>query len=416
MEDLARVVRRNTFVLSLSMALNWAVIVLLASLTTPTIATLFGLPALAGAGFGLFLLAFAAGGLLTGRAMDAWGRRNGLQAAFLVGAAGAGVIYLGVGATSLPVSLLGLLLIGAGTGGANLARAAGADMYRPERRPRGIAFVLFGAAFGAIGAPIVFAPLLPAEHQVSAASLAAPWSMAVALMLAGAALLLAIRTDPRDIAERLRADAAAARGEELGAAAPARSLRELFRLPMVPLALLAALVAQGVMTTIMALAGLVLHQHGHRLDAVTLTVSIHFVGMFGLVLFVGRLVERVGRFRSVLVGLLALAGGVVLLLPGAALLNFIPGMFLVGVGWNIAFVASTAILADAARPAERGRLLGFSDFVALCGSAAMSVVGGLVLIVFGLTYLLVGGIALVLVPALLIGLNRTRLEGVAQPG
>jgi MFS family permease len=410
MTDMAADVRRNTFVLAAAMALNWSVIVLLASLTALTIGHLFGLPELAGAGFGLMLFAYAAGSLLFGRAIDAWGRRNGLLAAFLVGSAAAVVIYVGVAAVSLPLALAGLLAIGVGTGGANLARVAGADMHPPERRARGISLVLIGAAFGAIGAPIVFAPVLGGAPAHDPAALAAPWLIAAGLLGLGAVVLLAIRVDPRTIAERLGLPAATVT-QPAAAAEPPRSLGELMRQPMVPLALLAAIVSQAVMTSVMALAGLVMADHGHDLGAISLTVSVHFLGMFGLVLVVGRLVERIGRLSSVIAGLVVLAGGVLVLLPGPELVNFMPGMFAVGVGWNIAFVASTTILADAARPTERGRLLGFSDFVALCGAAMLSVVAGLILGIVGLPMLVLVSVLLALVPALLIGLNRSRLEG-----
>jgi MFS family permease len=411
MDDLERTVRRNTLVLAVATALNWAVIVLLASLTTLTIAHLFGLPELAGVGFGLYLLVYAAGGLVFGRAMDAWGRRNGLFVAFLVGAGAAVVIYLGVGAGSAPLALLGLLAIGLGTGGANLARVAGADMRRPERRARGITLVLVGAAFGAIGAPIIFAPALAGARSHDPAALAAPWLIGAGLMLLGALVLLAIRVDPRAIAEQLSAEVTGTTGGSATPKAPARPLSELIALPMVPLALLAAIVAQAVMTSVMALAGLVMADHGHDLGAISLTISLHFLGMFGLVLIVGPLVERIGRLRSVIVGLLVLAGGVLVLLPGPELVNFMPGMFAVGVGWNVAFVASTTILADAARTSERGRLLGFSDFVALCAAAALSVVAGLILGALGLPMLVLVGILLALIPAALIVLNRGRLDG-----
>jgi MFS family permease len=409
MTDMAADVRRNTFVLAAAMALNWSVIVLLASLTALTIGHLFGLPELAGAGFGLMLLAYAAGSLLFGRAIDVWGRRNGLLAAFLVGSAAAVVIYVGVAAVSLPLALAGLLAIGVGTGGANLARVAGADMHPPERRARGISLVLVGAAFGAIGAPIVFAPVLGGAPAHDPAALAAPWLIAAGLLGLGAVVLLAIRVDPRTIAERLGLPAATV--TQPAAVEPPRSIGALMRQPMVPLALLAAVVSQAVMTSVMALAGLVMADHGHDLGAISLTVSVHFLGMFGLVLVVGPLVERIGRLRSVVAGLVVLAGGVLVLLPGPELVNFMPGMFAVGVGWNIAFVASTTILADAARPTERGRLLGFSDFVALCAAAVLSVVAGLILGLVGLPMLVLVSVLLALVPALLIGLNRSRLEG-----
>ena len=180
-----------------------------------------------------------------------------------------------------------------------------------------------------------------------------------------------------------------------------------------PLALLAAVVAQSVMTAIMALAGLVLVHHGHDAGTVLVTVSIHFLGMFGLVLVVGRFVERIGRFASVLVGLVVLAAGALLLMPGAELANFVPGMFAVGVGWNVAYVASTTILADVARANERGRLLGMSDFIAIAVAAVLSVLAGLVLDVFGLAVLAGVGAALALIPALLFVLGRGRLQRVA---
>ncbi len=411
-----RTVRLNTALLSLAMALNWVVIVLLASLTTLTIGSLYGRPELAGVGFALAALAIGVGSFVVGRLMDTLGRRRALIAAFLVGALGAGVIYFGVSAVSVPIGLAGLLLLSFATGGGNLARVAGADMYPPERRPRGIALVLVGAAFGAIGAPIVFAPLLAAARGDDPAALAAPWPVAGGLMVAGAVVMLFMRVDPRTIAEQLRVLSAGKGGAVPAAAPAARSLAELLALPMVPLALFAALVAQGVMTAVMAMAGLVLHQHGHDLGAVTLTVSLHFLGMFGLVLVVGRLVEQIGRFNSVVLGLLVLAAGTLLLLPGAELVNFIPGMFAVGVGWNIAYVAATTILADAARPAERGRLLGLSDSLSIATAAGLAVGAGLVLELYGLPGLVAGGCLLAIVPAALIYFNRTRLEGVAATG
>lgn len=414
MTDMARDVRRNTIVLSAATALNWSVIVLLASLTALTIGHLFGLPELAGAGFGLMLFAYAAGGLLFGRAIDAWGRRNGLLVAYVVGAVAAVVIYAGVASVSLPLALAGLLAIGVGTGGANLARVAGADMHPPERRARGISLILVGAAFGAIGAPIVFAPALGGAPTHDPAALAGPWLIAGGLLGSAALVLLAIRVDPQTIAQRL--GTAGVPEAEQAAPDPARPLAQLVRQPMVPLALLAAVVAQAVMTSVMALAGLVMADHGHDLGAISLTISVHFLGMFGLVLIVGRLVERIGRLRSVIAGLVVLAGGVLLLLPGPELFNFMPGMFAVGAGWNIAYVASTTILADAARPTERGRLLGFSDFVALCAAAVLSVVAGLILGAFGLPMLVLVSVLLALVPALLIGLNRGRLAGLPAAG
>jgi MFS family permease len=413
MAELQRAIRWNTLVLAAAMALAWTVIQLMAGLAAVIMTQISGVAALAGFAPGAYLAGLAVGGLVTGRAMDAWGRRNGLLLAFLLGAAGTAIIYVGVTQGSLPVFVLGLVVTGFGTGGANLARTAGADMHPPERRARGIALILVGAAFGAVGSPLLFAPLLAGARGHDPAALALPWPIAGGVMLVGAALLLAIRVDPREIAARLRAAAAAGpAGMDHAEAQNARPITQLLLLPLVPLALLAAVVSQAVMTATMALVGLVLVDHGHDLGSVSITISIHFLGMFGLVLVVGRLVDRIGRFLSVLVGLAVLAGGVLLMLPGVALLNILPAMFAVGVGWNIAFVASTAILADVARPTERGRLLGFSDSLSIVCAGVLSIGGGLIVGTVGLPALVVVGVLLAAIPTVLIGLNRRRLEGV----
>jgi MFS family permease len=415
MPTLDATVRRNTFILAASLGLAWVVIQLMAGLAAVMMSHLSGVAAMAGFAPGVWLLGHAAGGYVTGRAMDAWGRRNGLLLAFLTGATGTTLVFLALLAESLPLFVAALVVTGLGTGGSNLARAAGADMYPPARRARGITLVLVGAAFGAIGAPLIFAPMLAGARGHDPAALAAPWPLATVVLLAGALLLLAIRVDPRDIAGRIAA--AGDRGDATSGNAPVpperpRSMRELLALPMVPLAMLAAIVAQGVMTATMSLVGLVLVDHGHDLGSVSVTMSAHFLGMFGLVLVVGTVVDRIGRFVSVLVGLVVMAAGALLMLLGVELVTVVPAMFLVGIGWNIAFVASTTILADAARPAERGRLLGFSDSVAIAIAAAMSVGAGLIVGTIGLPALIVVGVALALVPAALIAANRRRLEGV----
>ena len=57
-----------------------------------------------------------------------------------------------------PRVLAGLVGVGAASGTALLARTAAGDMYPPEHRAHGIALVLFGAVFGAILGPLGVQP------------------------------------------------------------------------------------------------------------------------------------------------------------------------------------------------------------------------------------------------------------------
>ena len=72
-------------------------------------------------------------------------------------------------------------------------------------------------------------------------------------------------------------------------------------------------------------------------------------------------------------------------MPTTALL-----LFGLGIGWNLSFVAATAQLADATLPAERGKLLGFSDLLSGLTGAALALLGGVALDVLGVTALALG--------------------------
>ena len=78
---------------------------------------------------------------------------------YLLATVGCGLTALATNVDSTPLLILGFLLTGAASGIALLIRTAAGDMYPPERRARGISYVLFGSVFGAILGPAVFGPL-----------------------------------------------------------------------------------------------------------------------------------------------------------------------------------------------------------------------------------------------------------------
>lgn len=396
---LARIIRRNTLVLAGCLALTWSIVQLAVALGAVTFSTLTGRPGLAGVAPGVLLGAWALSSLGTGRVMDRWGRGVGVRLGFVSAALGAVLAYWSTTAGAPVLFVLALGLVGAGLGAANMARTGAADMYPPERRARGIALVLVGAAAGAILSPLLFAPLLDGVRE-DASGLARPWLVAAALGLGGAALTLLMRVDPIDIARALRPPGAAA-------AVPARPLRALMGLPGVPATLVAAVATQAVMTMMMSLIGLVLVGHGHDLASVSISLSVHFLGMFGLVLVAGQVVDRLGRRRSLVVGLLTLLAGVAFMPAAHALTAALPAMFLVGVGWNIAFVAATALLSDVTAPAERGRLLGFSEFAATGCGAVAAVGGAAVLDIVGLGTLALVSSAACVIALLVVQFPRT---------
>src|SRR3954468_23297052 len=196
-------VARTTALLSASLAANSATLQLSAAVASLTLVLVLDVEGLLGLGPAIVLASGAFAALPAGRAMDRIGRVPVLAAGFGVGAVGCGVAALGSASESAVLVLAGLLGVGAASGTALLARTAAGDMYPPEHRARGVALVLFGAAFRGVLGPAVFSPLL-AGRDLDGDALAVLWLAAGGFMLAALALLLFVPPAPRRLAPPLR--------------------------------------------------------------------------------------------------------------------------------------------------------------------------------------------------------------------
>jgi MFS family permease len=396
--DIPLNVRRNTLLLAGTMAVYSAVLQLVAAVSSITFVLVTGVHGLLGLGPAIFLVASGATAIPAGRAMDRLGRRPVVAGGYGMAAAGCALTALATHVDSTPLLILGFALTGSASGIALLIRTAAGDLYPPERRARGISYVLFGSVFGAILGPAVFGPLF-AGRELDADALTVPWLAAGGISLLALGLVALVRPDPKRVAELIAVRDGHA--EEGGPSAPAAPLREILVRPGVRPALLAALASFGVMVSVMNLSGYVVveHHHHHQGDVFPI-IGAHVLGMYALVLVVGSLIDRIGRNPALAGGLLVMAVSTVGLLwiesvAGTALL-----LFGLGVGWNLSFVAATAQLADAAAPAERGRLLGFSDFLSALLGAGLALLGGYALDSIGVTALALGATAIVAAPVL----------------
>ncbi len=388
-------IRRNTGLLAAALAANSAMLQLSAAVASLTLVTVLDIEGLLGLGPAIVLAAGALVALPAGRAMDRYGRVPVLAAGFAAGVVGCALAALGSAQASTAAVLAGLLGVGAASATALLARTAAGDMYPPARRARGIGLVLFGAVFGAILGPAVFSPLL-AGRELGGDALGRLWLAGGGFMVVGLALVLAVRPDPRRIAALLARDD----GSEEAEAEPA-PLRELLARPGVIPALLAAQASFGVMVGIMTLTGaVVVDHHHHGADSVFPIIGAHVVGMYALVIVIGDLIDRIGRTPALGGGLLLMALSVISLLWVTSVGATAVALFVLGVGWNLSFVAATAELADCTRPWERGKLLGFNDLLSGLTGASLALLGGVALTALGVAALALGGTALVAAPAL----------------
>jgi MFS family permease len=400
-------VRRNTLLLAAALAVNSCLFQLAAAVTSLTFVLVTGVRGLLGLGPAIFLASSGLAALPAGRAMDRFGRRPVLAGGFVLASLGAALVALSTRTGSSLVIGLGLVLMGAGGGVALLTRTAAGDMYPPERRARGISYVLFGSVFGAILGPAVFAPLF-AGKDVERDALTIPWLVASGLGLVALALVLLVRPDPKRIAELLGAADAPADPT------PAAPLGQMLRRPGVIPALLAALASFSVMVSVMNLTGYVIVEHHHHEQAdVFPVIGAHVLGMFGLVLVVGTLVDRIGRSVSLWSGLVAMGVSCIGLQWFESVLGTGVLLFGLGLGWSVSFVAATAMLADSAAPSERGKLLGFSDQVSALLGASLALLGGYALDTLGVAALAIGTTVIVLLPLVRLLRRRPQVATIA---
>lgn len=388
-------IRRNTALLSGSLAMNSATLQLAAAVASLTLVRVLGIEGLLGLGPAITLAAGALAALPAGLLMDRLGRVPVLAGGFAAGACGCALAALGSARGSALAVLCGLVLVGTANATALLARTAAGDMYPAQRRARGIALVLFGSVFGAILGPAVFSPLL-AGRELDGEALSTLWLAAGGFMLAGMAIVLTVRPDPKRIAELLATQAG-----DSPHPAPAAPLRVLLRRPGVIAALVAAQASFAVMVALMTLTGAVVvdHQH-HAASNVFPIIGAHVIGMFGLIIVVGDLVDRFGRTRALAGGLLLMGASAISLLWITSVPATMAALFALGLGWNFSYVAATAVLSDSTASHERGKLLGFNDLVAGATGASLALLGGLALAGLGVAALAIGGAALVAAPAL----------------
>ena len=387
-------IRRNTILLAATVAVNTCLFQLAAAVNSLTFVEIVGVSGLLGLGPAIFLASSGLAALPAGRAMDRYGRVPVIVAGFVVAAAGCGLIALATQIDSAVAVIVGMALTGAAGGVALLIRTAAGDMYPPERRARGISYVLFGAVFGAILGPAVFSPLF-AGKEVDAESLTVPWLAAGGLGLVALLIALFVRPDPKQIGEAIGAH----RNEPPPtAAAP---LSEILRRPGVLPAMLAAVASLAVMASVMNLTGyVVVEHHHHAQEEVFPIIGAHVIGMFGLVLVVGAVVDRIGRETSLWGGLTVMGASCIGLVWLESVIGTGVLLFGLGLGWSLSFVAATAQLADRASPAERGKLLGFNDLISALTGAALALLGGVALDLLGVTAFAVGATVLVLLPLL----------------
>jgi MFS family permease len=268
---------------------------------------------------------------------------------------------------------------------------------------------VWGSTIGAVIGPNLAAPAGALAIAIGLPELAGPYL--VPILFVGAAAILSItllRPDPYELADD------SSRHDHPGAdRTVAASLSDVLRRPNVPVAIVALVTVQVVMVLIMTMTPLHMTDHGHTLTAVGIVLSGHTFGMFGLSPISGRLTDRYGSVAVILTGFVVSAGASILAAAappdGGAIL--FTALFLLGYGWNLGYVAGSALLTHGLSLSERTRLQGLTDSLIWSSAAVASLGSGLVVAFASYAALGLLGAALVVVPMWLV---LTRRQAVSR--
>ncbi|MBI4198222.1 MAG: MFS transporter [Chloroflexi bacterium] len=403
-------IKRNTIYFVLTQALQGAQGQLSITLGALMVVRLLGSPALAGIGgsllgMGRFLVAYP-----TGKLTDTYGRRVGMVVGLVLGLVGGIGLGVSVVASSFPLFLVGMSVLGLGVGAGQQLRVAAVDMYPPSRRAEGLGYVLTGSVVGAFIAPMLVAGADWVAARTGGEPLAVTWFLMPMALVPAIALTLMVRPDPKAIAADLKRywpnyqPPPSQAGQQASAARS--GLWAFMRHPTKQVAYVSYAAAQGTMAMMMVMTPLVMHSSGHQLSLISFAVSLHVVGMFGFSIVLGRWADRIGRKPLLWAGLLTQALGAVLVPVTSFYWIITLGLFLVGVGWSAVNVSSTTVLADTTGPEERGRAVGANDALAGAWSILTPLASGLVAEASGLMVVGMVGAAMAGLPLLLMGRLR----------
>jgi MFS family permease len=112
--------------------------------------------------------------------------------------------------------------------------------------------------------------------------------------------------------------------------------------------------------------------------------------------------DRWGRGLVIILGSTLLILSCLLAAPSTNLMPLTDDLFLMGLGWNFAYVAGSTLLADQLSPKERAKTQGFNDLLLNLASAASQIGSGVVYAVGGFGVMGLTAAAMAAVPLTLV--------------
>jgi MFS family permease len=194
----------------------------------------------------------------------------------------------------------------------------------------------------------------------------------------------------------------------------ARNLGQILSHPGILLAIGSASVGFAVMSFIMTATPISMHELNHySLEETKWVIQSHIMAMFIPSLFSGWLVRKLGFIPMMWSGLAVYGVCLVIAYWDQALIHYWSALVLLGLGWNLLFVAGTALLPQMYQANEAHRVQGLNDLMVFSAQAVASLGSGVLLLLLGWQGLMWVALPIILIQVVLL-INWQRVNSLQE--
>lgn len=309
------------------------------------------------------------------------GRRASLSFGYAAGVFGSILAIFGGVNSNVILMLAGSFLVGSASASGYQARFAAIDLVEEAHRAKQLSYVVWGSTVGAVTGPNLMSPAGDLAENLGLPRLTGPYIIS-AFTLTFAALLIFLFLKPDPYLTAL----GEGKSFEAGKKRIKEALIHIWNKPIALFAILSIAIGHLVMVSVMVMTPVHMAHVDVSLKIIGLVISVHVIGMYAFSPVVGSLSDRLGKVKTIQIGLLILFASAII--SGRAAADDVPrlgfGLLLLGLGWSFTLIAGSALLSSSVDATLKTSSQGASDLVMNLAGAGGGAIAGVIISV--LTY------------------------------
>lgn len=345
------------------------------------VASITGSEELAGLAQTFSVLGAAALALPLAKLTTRGGRRASLSFGYAAGVFGSILAIFGGVNSNVILMLAGSFLVGSASASGYQARFAAIDLVEEAHRAKQLSYVVWGSTVGAVTGPNLMSPAGDLAENLGLPRLTGPYIIS-AFTLTFAALLIFLFLKPDPYLTAL----GEGKSFEAGKKRIKEALIHIWNKPIALFAILSIAIGHLVMVSVMVMTPVHMAHVDVSLKIIGLVISVHVIGMYAFSPVVGSLSDRLGKVKTIQIGLLILFASAII--SGRAAADDVPrlgfGLLLLGLGWSFTLIAGSALLSSSVDATLKTSSQGASDLVMNLAGAGGGAIAGVIISV--LTY------------------------------